>query len=87
MKEKIRRIVESIFSIFVLIAVVGGGIVFLMFTLGIIIGGPTGESLAVNAKNVVMPIFIRCGAVAVAAGLAHYYTTGQHALTMEDNKD
>ncbi|MDR7869364.1 MAG: hypothetical protein RIN55_00795 [Tissierellaceae bacterium] len=86
MREKIEKFVESAFSIFTIIAVIGGGIVFVMFVLGIIIGGPTGTSLAVNAKSVVMPIFIRCAAVAVLAGLIHYYATGKHALTMDEHK-
>lgn len=86
MREKLEKFVQSVFSIFTLVAVLGGGVVFIMFVLGIIIGGPTGNSLALNAKNVVMPMFIRTATIAVLAGLINYYATGQHALTMDDNK-
>lgn len=85
MRENISKFSESVFSIFTLLAVVGGGVVFVMFVLGILIGGETGTSLAVNAKSTVMPMFIRFAAVAVLAGLINYYSTGDHALTMDDN--
>ena len=84
MRESIQKFVKNVFSVATLIAVLGGGVVFVMFLAGIIIGGDSGTSLAVNAKNIVMPYFIRCAAVAVLAGLIHYYASGEHALTMEE---
>ncbi|MFB0972916.1 MAG: hypothetical protein GX666_00720 [Tissierellia bacterium] len=87
MKLKFAKIIESLFSIFVIIAIAGGGIVFLMFVVGIILGGDTGNSLAISAKNVVMPMFIRSAAVSVFLGLLHYYIIGNHALTMEDSSN
>lgn len=87
MKDTILKASQSLFSIFILLAVAGGGIVFMMFVIGIIIGGPTGNSLAVSAKNTVMPIFIRSAALAVFAGLIYYYTSGEHTLTMDDDKE
>lgn len=86
MKESLEKFIKAAFSIFVLIAIIGGGIVFLMFVAGIIIGGDTGNSLALSASKTMMPIFIRCAAIAVLAGLIHYYVLGEHALTMDDNK-
>ena len=86
MKESLEKFIKSVFSIFVLIAIIGGGIVFLMFVVGIIIGGDTGNSLALSAKNTMMPMFIRSATIAVLAGLIHYYVLGEHALTMDDNK-
>lgn len=84
MKVKLEKIIESLFSIFVIIAIIGGGVVFLMFVVGIILGGETGNALAVSAKSTVMPMFIRSATVAVLLGLIHYYIIGEHALTMED---
>ncbi|MFY9214785.1 MAG: hypothetical protein ACOXZT_06705 [Tissierellaceae bacterium] len=84
MRESIMKFVQNLFSIATLIAVLGGAVVFTMFLVGIIIGGDSGTSLAVNAKGIVMPYFIRCAAVAVLAGLIHYYASGEHALTMDE---
>ena len=84
MKEKLGNILNSIFSMFILIAVLGGGIVFSMFVLALIIGGSTGEVLAVNAKNIVMPIFIRVAALAIISGLISSYVGGNHSLSIND---
>jgi hypothetical protein len=86
MRDRLEKIIESLFSIFLIIAIAGGGIVFLMFVIGIIVGGTTGNSLAVNANSVMLPIFIRSAAIAVLLGLIQHYVIGEHVLTM-DEKD
>lgn len=86
MKENIQKVVESIFSISLMISILGGGIVFLMFIIGIIIGGGTGEALAVKASKGVMPYFIRTATIAVLCGLISFYVTGKHTLSLEDEK-
>lgn len=86
MKEKLSSLIESLFSIFIIIAIAGGGIVFLMFLIGIIVGGNLGNMLALKARNVMMPMFIRSAALAIFFGLMHYYLVGNHALTMNENK-
>ncbi|WFA08099.1 hypothetical protein [Tissierella sp. Yu-01] len=84
MKEKSGNILNSIFSILILTAVLGGGIVFAMFILALIIGGNAGEILAVNAKDIVMPIFIRAAALAILSGLISSYIVGDHSLSIDD---
>jgi hypothetical protein len=86
MKEALENIGKSIFSIFTLITLIGGGVVFIMFIIALIIGGDTATFLSLMAKNTVMPMFIRSAAVAVLCGLITYYTSGNHDLTMNDNK-
>jgi hypothetical protein len=39
MREKLQNIVSAVFSVFTLIAILGGGVVFLMFVLSLVIGG------------------------------------------------
>lgn len=78
MKDRLEKVIESLFSIFLIIAIAGGGIVFVMFVIGIIVGGTTGNSLAVNANSVMLPIFIRFAAIAVLLGLVKYYVIGEH---------
>ena len=85
MREKIQKITRSLFSLIIILAIAGGGVVFIMFILGIIIGGSTGNSLALSARNTVMPLFIRSAAIGVLMGLINYYASGNHALTMDDN--
>lgn len=84
MKKKIEILIENIFSLSLIIAILGGGIIFSMFVIGLIIGGNNGELLAVNASTKVMPYFIRLASVAVFSGLIWTYMNGRHSLSMED---
>lgn len=83
MKTKIENAVSALFSLSILIAILGGGIVFLMFAAALIVGGEMGSSIAVSAKNSVMPYFIRSATIGVLAGLVSFYLTGLHALIIE----
>lgn len=83
MREKLQNIVSAVFSVFTLIAILGGGVVFLMFVLSLVIGGETGEFIALSARKTVMPYFIRSATVGTLAGLISFYTTGLHALSIE----
>ncbi len=87
MRDSLQKLIESLFSIFLIIAIVGGGIILLMFVAGIIVGGTTGNFLAVTAKDTMLPMFIRAAAIAVLLGLLQYYVIGEHALTMDENDE
>lgn len=82
MKNKIENILEFIFSISLIIAILGGGVIFIMFVLALIIGGDRGGALAVNASKTIMPYFIRLSAIAVFSGLIRIYIKGEHELSM-----
>jgi len=85
MKNILKKIGQSIFSIFIMIAMAGGGIVFAMFVIALIIG-ESGNAMALSAKNTVMPIFIICATIAMVGGLLELYASGEHELTMGDDK-
>lgn len=84
MKKKIEDVVEAIFSLSLIIAIIGGGIIFLMFVLALIIGGTRGEIIAVSASGTVMPYFIRAASISILSGLIYIYLNNEHALTMKD---
>lgn len=84
MKKKIESIVEAIFSLSLIIALIGGGIIFLMFIAALIMGGATGEMIAVGASESVMPYFIRAASISILSGLIYVYVSGEHALSMKD---
>jgi hypothetical protein len=86
MRDRLSKLIESLFSIFLIIAILGGGVVFLMYILGIIVGGNFGNILALNARNVMIPFFIRSAAIAILLGLIHHYVTGEHTLTLDENE-
>lgn len=87
MKSKIEKLLKSIFSIFVLIAIFGGGVVFLMFLIALIIGGETGGNIAVSARNTVMPYFIKSATIAVISGLLSFYISKVHTLSLNEKDD
>lgn len=86
MKENINKFLETIFSIFLIIAILGGGIIFLMFIGALIIGGGTGEVLATKASKEIMPYFIRSASIAITAGLLSFYISGDHTLSLKEEK-
>lgn len=86
MKEKFGKIIESIFSITLMIAIIGGGVIFCMFIIALIMGGTSGESLATNASKVVMPYFIRLASIAVLCGLISFYIKGKHTLSLNEEE-
>lgn len=86
MKRKLGSVIRAIFSIFIIIAILGGGVVFVMFIVALVIGGDIGASIAINAKDTVMPYFIRSASIAVLAGLIFSYGTGRHSLSLGEEE-
>ncbi len=86
MKERIHHFSEKIFAVSLLIALIGGGIVALLFTLSLMIGGNVGEGLAVVTKSKILPWFIRLASIGILFGLIQTYTTGQHSLSMRSDR-
>lgn len=84
MKKKILEIIKSLFSISLILAILGGGVIFLMFIIALIIGGSQGEYIAVNASDLIMPYFIKLAALAVLSGLLSIYIDGKHSLTLKE---
>lgn len=86
MKKTIKEIIKSTFSISIIIAILGGGIIFCMFMVAIIVGGECGELLAKSASKEIMPYFIRAASVAIISGLIPLYITGEHVLSLRENQ-
>jgi hypothetical protein len=86
MREKLEKSVRSIFSITLIIAILGGGVIFFMFIVALIMGGTLGESLATNASKIIMPYFIRFASISVLSGLVSFYITGEHTLSLNEEE-
>ena len=85
MKDKSINILNSIFSIFILLSIIGGGLVFLLFMVAILIGGEMGAFLSIIASKTIMPYFIKAAAIGILAGLIILYTSGKHYLYLGDD--
>ncbi len=82
MRNKIENFLKEIFSIFIMMAIFGGGIIFLMFMVAIVLGGAQGAKIALLAKDLVMPFFIRFASIGVLAGLIYSYLRKSHGLSL-----
>lgn len=83
MKKSIIRIAKILFSICITIALIGGGLVGLLFLLSVLIGGTSGETLAVFTKEDLLPVFIRFAAAAMVFGLVRFYADNFHPLSLQ----
>lgn len=79
-------ILRILFSIFSILAVLGGVVVFVLFIISLIIGGEQGAKLALMSKDVVMPIFIRSAALSLLSGLIESYIHNTHSLSIRDEE-
>lgn len=84
--KDITRIANILFSIAITIALIGGGLVGLLFLLAVLIGGNTGESLAVFTKNDLLPQFIRIATIAMLSGLVRFYADNFHPLSLNTDE-
>lgn len=87
MKDKSINIFNSIFSVFILLAIIGGGIVFLLFIVAFIVGGESATVFSTAASKTIMPYFIKAAAIGMLAGLIILYTSGEHYLHLKDNQE
>lgn len=87
MKNLSNKVINYIFGIFISISIFGGGVVFLMFVAAFVLGGETGNTLALMVKNKTIPLFIRFATVGVLAGLIVSYITDKHELTLEEKNN
>lgn len=85
-KQVFENLLRSIFSIFIMIAIAGGVITFLLFVVAIIMGGDAGGQLAVNIKNIYLPYFIKAASIGVISGLILFYVSDTHALSLSVEK-
>ncbi|NLY72542.1 MAG: hypothetical protein GX079_02485 [Tissierellia bacterium] len=82
--EKILELLRRVFSLFILLSLLGGSLVFLLFVIALILGGDRGGFLAVFAAKTFMPYFIRLAALAMVVGLIVIYVSGKHLLSLSD---
>lgn len=87
MKNLSNKVINYLFSIFISLAIFGGGVVFLMFVIALVFGGEVGNSLALMVKNETMPLFIRFASIGTLAGLIVSYINNNHELTIEEKNN
>jgi len=82
---KIGDLFHHVYALIAFVTMALGFVVCLLFAIGIIVGGPLGETVAVWAGQL-MKWAIRIAAIAVFAGLLNLYLKKRHTLTLSDEK-
>lgn len=86
MKEKIIRILKTVFGYGILIALFGGGLSFVGYVAALIIGGPAAEALCVFIYKQYLPVIIYISTGMILLGLIVLYLSKDHALTAHKHK-
>ncbi|WP_164215280.1 hypothetical protein [Virgibacillus sp. YIM 98842] len=80
------NVTDKLYTWITLIALSLGLFVALLFLTALIIGGTTGENLAVVSGDL-MTWSIRLATIAVLAGIINIYVSKRHTLTMDKDPD
>ncbi|MFZ5944716.1 MAG: hypothetical protein ACOYVD_11435 [Bacillota bacterium] len=86
MKEQLNKVSSALFAVLILIGVGLGAIAFVLFLVGLLMGGDGGASISITGKKLI-DYGIRLSSVGIVFGLVKIYTDGHHYLTLrEKNK-
>jgi hypothetical protein len=83
--NSIRQILRGAFSIVALITLLLGAVVFLLFMVGLVLGGTAATRLAVAAGDI-MQWGIKMATVAVVIGIIDIYVSRNHKLTLNSEE-
>ncbi len=86
MREKIYAVLQKIYGITMTVAFFGGVLPLIPFIIAIIIGGTTGESIAVFLYKQYYPWVIALASIAVLIGLIAMYVGKKEALSSKSFK-
>lgn len=82
MRDKIYTLLSKLYGIIMSIAFIAGFIPVIPFILAIIIGGSTGERIALFMYNKIYPVAFMLASAAVLVGLLAMYVKQEQALSV-----
>ena len=83
MKEKIVKVLKTIFGYGIIISLFGGGLSFVGYLVALCIGGETATAICTFIYKEYIPIIVYISTCMVLLGLVIMYLTKDHALTAE----
>ena len=86
MKKKIYEVMNKIYGISMTVAFFGGILPLIPFAIAMIIGGETGEKIALFLYNDYYPWIIGLASVSVVIGLIAMYIGKQKGLSIKEDK-
>lgn len=85
-KNPIGQAINAIFGWCVYFCLLAGGVAFFGFLLAMVIGGSSGEALAVWVGRQYFPVVIRITSFVIIFGLVGMYINREQALSMASDK-
>lgn len=86
MREKIAKVLQTIFGYGVMICLFVGGLTFFGYLAALIIGGDTAAAICSFLYSGLFPYLILLSTIMVLVGLAKMYFAGEVALTAGKSK-
>lgn len=86
MKQKIIGLLQNMFGVALMFSVLVGALVGVIYVIGFVIGGGTGEQMALLGGEI-MKLAIAISAIGCVLGILAVYMEGIHELTMDANED
>lgn len=83
MKDKIYNLLNKIYGLSMMFAFFIGFIPVIPFMVAIIVGGSTGESIALYMYNKVYPVAFVVASASVVTGLLAMYIRGKKSMSVE----
>lgn len=83
MKDRIYNLLNKIYGLSMMFAFFIGFIPVIPFMVAIIVGGSTGESIALYMYNKVYPVAFVVASVSVITGLIAMYIRGKKSMSVE----
>lgn len=84
MRKKLFDTLNKIYGIMMMISFFAGGLPLIPFIIAIIIGGKTGESIALFLQKQYYPVVIVLGSVAILVGLVAMYMGKIEGLSVKN---
>ncbi len=83
MRERVYKLLTKIYGILMTISFLAGFLPLIPFLIGIIIGGETGETIALFLYKDYYPWVIACASIAVIVGLIAMYFGKKEGLSVK----
>lgn len=86
-RTEVAALLNKVFGWGVYICLIAGGLASFGFMIGIIMGGPSAEALAVFIQKQYFPIVIRATSITIGIGLIGMYLGKMQALSLTAEKE
>ena len=86
MKEKIVKLISTVFGYGIMIVLFAGGLSFFGYLAALVAGGAAAEKICTFIYKQYLPIVFMASSILILLGLIRIYITGEHTFTSRMKK-